>query len=260
LPVGFLFTMSKETFYFSHDYNARSDDKLKRLIRVHGMTGYGVFWSIVEDLYNNANALHTDYEGVAYDLRVNCDIVKSIINDFDLFCFEDGSFGSVSVERRLDERNSKSEKARQSAFKRWNKVKTDANALHSHSEGNAIKDSIVKDSIEKKENNTWRDDFSIYLSECKLSYNKFMEDSDLLKEQQRLNPGINVRLSIEKGFINFWGTEAGWKFKKSKKSKDIDWKRTIINSIDMNKVYYTRQELEKTGVQHVTVVNGQDYK
>ena len=70
-----------------------------------------------------------------------------------------------------------------------------------------------------------------------------MNDIELLKTQQRLNPGINVKLSIEKGFINFWGTEAGWKFKKGKKSKEINWQSTIINSISMNKVYYTKQEL-----------------
>ena len=98
---------------------------------------------------------------------------------------------------------------------------------------------------EEKEykSNTWRNDFSVYLSECKSEYQKFMEDPELLKTQQRLNPGINVKLSIEKGFINFWGTETGWKFKKGKKSKDINWKSTIINSISMNKVYYTKQEL-----------------
>lgn len=90
---------------------------------------------------------------------------------------------------------------------------------------------------------TWQDNFILYMSECKLGYKKFMEDTELLKTQQRLNPGINIKLSIEKGFINFWGTELGWKHKKLKRSKDIDWKSTIINSISMNKVYYTKQEL-----------------
>jgi len=67
----------------------------------------------------------------------------------------------------------------------------------------------------------------------------------MLKTQQRLNPNVNIKLSIEKGFRNFWGTEAGWQHKKKSRSKEIDWKRTIINSIAFNKVYYTKQELEK---------------
>jgi hypothetical protein len=165
-PGGFYFiAMSKDTFYFSHDYNTRADDKIKGLIRKHGMVGYGVFWSIIEDLYNNANALHTDYEGIAYDLRVDSEMVKSIINDFDLFCFENGSFGSVSVEKRLDKRNDKSVKARKSAFKRWNKIESDANAMPPHSEGNAIKErkgKKRKDIIVKEE-----DSFNFYTEEVK---------------------------------------------------------------------------------------------
>lgn len=93
--------------------------------------------------------------------------------------------------------------------------------------------------------NTWRNDFDVYLKECKDSYRDFMTDPELLKTQQRLNPGINIKLSIEKGYTNFWGTEAGWKFKKQKRSKSIDWKSTIVNSIGMNKVYYTKDELSK---------------
>ena len=128
--------MPKDTFYFSHDYNARNDEKIKRLIRKHGMVGYGIFWSIVEDLYNNANALHLDYEGIAYDLRSDSDTVFSVINDFDLFVFDVNSFGSLSVQKRLDERNDKSIKARESANKRWN----NANALQTQSDSNAIKE------------------------------------------------------------------------------------------------------------------------
>jgi hypothetical protein len=132
--------MGKDTFYFSHDYNARTDEKIKLLIRKHGLKGYGIFWAIVEDLYNNANALQTDYEGIAFELREDIEVIKSVVNDFNLFQFEDNTFGSLSVQKRLDERNEKSQTARQSAYKRWNKNKVDANALQTQSEGNAIKE------------------------------------------------------------------------------------------------------------------------
>ena len=128
--------MPKDTFYFSHDYNARNDEKIKRLIRKHGMIGYGIFWSIVEDLYNNANALRMDYDGIAYDLRSDSDTIFSVINDFDLFVFDIDTFGSISVQNRLNERNDKSIKARESANKRWN----NANALPAQSDSNAIKE------------------------------------------------------------------------------------------------------------------------
>ena len=111
--------MPKDTYYFSHDYNCRNDEKIKRLLRKHGMSGYGIFWSIVEDLYNNSNQLMLDYEGIAYDLRSDIETIKSIINDFDLFMIEDNIFGSKSIENRIQERSEKSSKARTSALSKW---------------------------------------------------------------------------------------------------------------------------------------------
>lgn len=142
----------KETFYFTHDYNARSDEKIKKLIRIHWMQGYWLFWSIIEDLYQNANALRLDYDGIAFDMRVEESMAKSIIHDFDLFIIEWDIFGSKSVETRLLERDSKSSKARDSARKRWEK--NDANAMRTQSECNAIKEKKEKEKKEYKENNT----------------------------------------------------------------------------------------------------------
>jgi Domain of unknown function (DUF4373) len=145
----------KEAYYFSHDYNARSDEKIKLLIRKHGMAGYGIFWAIVEDLYNNANALRLDCDGIAYDLRTDSELVKSVINDFGLFVFEGECFGSLSVQDRLNLRGKKSAKAAQSAYARWGKnanaLENDANALRTECESNAIKERKGKDIKEIKE-------------------------------------------------------------------------------------------------------------
>lgn len=138
----------KETFYFSHDYNARTDTKIRNLIRKHKLLGYGIYWSIIEDLYQNANALPMDCEGIAFDLHTDKKTIQSVICDFDLFVIKDGFFGSMSVQRRLDERNAKSNKAREIAMKRWN---PDANALPPQSQGNAIKESKGKDIKGEKE-------------------------------------------------------------------------------------------------------------
>lgn len=142
--------MSKGSFYFSHDYDTRSDERIKNLLRKHGMLGFGVYWAIVEDLYTNANALQADYDGIAYDLRVSVEVVTSVINDFKLFTLCDKSgicvFSSDSIQRRLDARNIKSIKATESANKRWG----NANAMRPHSEGNAIKERKGKEIKEKE--------------------------------------------------------------------------------------------------------------
>ena len=53
--------MNKQSFYFSHDYNARADIKIKKVIINHGYEGYGIYWALIEDLYQNANAMPLDY-------------------------------------------------------------------------------------------------------------------------------------------------------------------------------------------------------
>lgn len=115
--------MGKDTFYFSHDYNARTDKKIKKLIRAHRMEGYGIFWALVEDLYNNDNELEADYEAIAEELKSTIPVVKSVVEDFELFVISSGSFGSNSIAARLGARVDKSEKARASINTRWAKVK-----------------------------------------------------------------------------------------------------------------------------------------
>ena len=165
--------MPKDTFYFSHDYNARNDEKIKRLIRKHGMIGYGIFWSIVEDLYNNANALRTDYEGIAYDLRSDCDIVASVVNDFDLFIFNGDFFGSNSVQERLDQRNNKSESARKSASYRWE----NANAMQTQYDSNAKKERKGKEIKGKEIKIKYKDNICLTEKENEKLVSEFGEDT-----------------------------------------------------------------------------------
>lgn len=177
--------MSKETFYFSHDYTARTDPKIKRLLSKHGLTGYGVYWSLIEDLYINANALPTDYESIAYDMRTNENVVKSVINDFDLFVVDGGNFMSLSVERRLNIRNEKSEKARKSALNRWNK---DANAMRPQSECNAIKE--IKEKEIKEKNKRIKKEF-IPPTQIEVE-NYFIENGYTKESAKRAFTGYNV--------------------------------------------------------------------
>ena len=68
-------------------------------------------------------------------------------------------------------------------------------------------------------------------------------DTNFIAEQERFNPNLDIKLSMEKAVTNFWGTEAGWKYKKKSRTNDLDWKRTLTNAIDMNKVYKQKGQL-----------------
>jgi hypothetical protein len=206
--------MPKDTFYFSHDYNSRNDEKIKKLIRKHGMQGYGIFWAIVEELYNNANALHLDYDGIAFDLRTESEIIKSVLHDFDLFVFNGDNFGSLSVQNRINNRQDKSQKARDSAYSRWNKNKIDANAVQTQSDSNAIKERKGKE-IKGKESKESKPSIDEFLSFCK---------DDMIKN------GMNFPLyeySLKSKFLSW--VENDWKDGNNKLIKS--WKSKIRNTI-----------------------------
>lgn len=143
----------KSTYYFSHDYATRSDEKIRLLLSRHGMEGYGIFWSLIEDLYQNANAMRTHYDSIAYALHTQSDVIKSVIHDFGLFEINGDTFSSPSVTRRIGERENVVSAMRMKALKRWNKG-DNAQAMHTHSAGNA--EAIQLNKIKEKEiiNNT----------------------------------------------------------------------------------------------------------
>ena len=135
----------KDVGYFSHDSNAQHDPKIIKMLARHGWESYGLFWGIVEKLRNETDyILETDYDSIAYAMRTQCDLVKSIIEDFGLFIVEDGFFHSKRLDQCMQLKEEKSEKARQSSLKRW---KNNANAMRTDTERNAIK---RKEKKEKK--------------------------------------------------------------------------------------------------------------
>ena len=105
---------------------------------------------------------------------------------------------------------------------------------------------------------TWRDDFEIYKNELRKAYKTLLQDDAWISTQQRFNPNLNIALSLEKACVNFWATEAGWQHKRKQRTKTIDWRQTLTNSINspQNKVY------NDNGISKKTANNGvsEDFK
>lgn len=104
----------KEAYYFSHDANAQDDEKIMNMMAEHDWAGYGIYWGIVEKLRSA-----TDYKfridslkGVAHKMRIQIDVLKSIVFDFDLFANDGEYFWSESLNRRMALRDEKIEQAR----------------------------------------------------------------------------------------------------------------------------------------------------
>lgn len=172
--------MTKETYYFSHDYGSRNDPKLVKVLMRLGQEGKGVYWDLVEMLYEQGGYLMiSDCDSYAFALRTSEQCISSLINDFGLFENDGKKFWSNSVLNRLDKREAKSLKAKQSALKRWNKADPNANASKNHanalplqSDPNALKERKGK---ERKVND------SIYIP---------TESGDLEKEVVKILPKV----------------------------------------------------------------------
>lgn len=106
--------------YFSHDYNARNDPKLQDVMREHGVAGLGVFWVLIEMLYEQGGELPLSAcKSIAYALHEESKVVESIVSDFDLFQNDGEKFWSNSVNVRISKRNDITEKRKQAAANSW---------------------------------------------------------------------------------------------------------------------------------------------
>lgn len=86
---------------------------------------------------------------------------------------------------------------------------------------------------------SWKEDFEVYKQELKAAYEALVNDQTFIAERQKYAPKLDIKLSLEKAYNDYWNTEAGWKKKKAGKSMNLDWKRTFINALSLssNKVY-----------------------
>ena len=142
--------------YFVHDVTAGSDAKIVGLLMKHGCLGYGVYWRIIEQMACATDGmLATDYNKLGWLIREKADIVKSVICDFELFKFSDDKkfFFSERLRKSLEAINEKSQKAKESAEKRWKK-QSDSNAvaMPTQCERNANAMQIKQDKIKEDKN------------------------------------------------------------------------------------------------------------
>lgn len=151
--------------YFSHDSNARNDEKILRLRMKLGWEGYGLYWALIEKLRDSDNyACVKDYNVIAFDLRTDAAKIKSIIEDFGLFAStEDGRcIYSESLLRRMEAKEKVSDARRNSILKRWypngntnvleTEYKPDTNVLQKNTKKSKVKKNIKETSYGGKEN------------------------------------------------------------------------------------------------------------
>ena len=206
----------KDVFYFQHDYNARNDPKLQDVLIEHGAAGLGVFWCIVEQLYEQDGILPLkSCKSIAFALHVDCKMVESIVQNFDLFKNDGEKFWSNSVNARLNKRKTVSEKRKLAAINRWKS--TQEKQEQNNIDANAMQDiSKEKESKEKESK-----DISIIEREKAKPVKRFCPPT--LQEVQSYIQEKGYSIDAE-AFIAFYESK-GWMVGKNNMK---DWRMAIV--------------------------------
>jgi hypothetical protein len=124
----------KEAYYFSHDANARQDEKILMLRAEYGWEGYGIYWALVEMMFESGETAlhHSKIKGIAVSYNIDITLLQGVINTCiteQLFSSDGESFWSESLRRRKTKyremKDKRSEAGKKGMAKRWGKQQKD---------------------------------------------------------------------------------------------------------------------------------------
>ena len=156
--------MSKDAYYFSHDSNARNDQRLMKVRMKYGMEGYGVYFGIIEILREQKDYTLTfdDIDSISFDLRVDKQKIEDIVENYDLFEIKGHTmFYSKSLKRRLECMDVKQKKRQEAgrlggiASAKVKQKSTDAKALNK-TKLNKTKVNDIKQRYDKFNTQAWK--------------------------------------------------------------------------------------------------------
>ena len=146
--------MSKDTYYFPHDFNAGSDEKILYLRSKFGMQAYGLYWVLIEIMHESSDSKLTCnlIDGIAYQINVDITFLKEFYNEcilIELFVTDGVKYWSERVLRNKEllneKRNLKSIAGKKGMENRWGNKKDITNNNTVITEDNKGNESKVKD-------------------------------------------------------------------------------------------------------------------
>lgn len=106
--------------YINHKISNRIEYVIRKLIERKGAAGYGVYWYILEELYESGGKiLFEEIDSISKSLSVKKDFVASVIKSFSLFQYDSESFWSDEVIEQIEKRQKIKDKRKEAANKRW---------------------------------------------------------------------------------------------------------------------------------------------
>ena len=181
--------------------------------------------------------------------------------DEDIWCKfsnEDGNFYNARM-REETEKRSKYAESRRNNRKKKEELPEDVNNISlSYDEHMENEDVIInKDKSKKTIEQSWKNNFTIYIDELNNAVNEICNDAEWISEQEKYNPNVDIPATIRKSVAVYWGVETEGYANKKKKKGDVNWKSTFAKNMDKNKVYKPFKKVaDTTGI----IFNGGDKK
>jgi len=122
--------MKKDAYYFSHFSNARHDRRIKRLRKELGIEGYGIYFMLLEVLREQIDFSYpiSDIDLLAEEFGTSEAKMKTVLTSYDLFQINGSTFTSLKFIYYLTPYLEKSQRARDAAKTRWDKINANADA------------------------------------------------------------------------------------------------------------------------------------
>lgn len=232
--AGYFYTSLEAIMeWFKHKTASHDDPDISDCEDIYGDAGYSIFFKLLEVYGQEFNHLDDGWLDVSQTfvrrkLRKTWTKVEQVLNFYqgkNRLCYtaEHGRL-KYKVPNFID------------IASNWTKRKPEAPTEVPTEAPTAIELELEleldKDKKKDKEK-TWRTDFSIYQEIEHEEYNSLIDDTKFLQLLITMLPGVDITATLEKSHREFWSQEDGWKNKKSKRSKKIDWKGTYRNACKM---------------------------
>ena len=219
--------MSKDAYYFSHDSNARNDQRLMLVRMKYGMEGYGIYFGIIEILREQSDYKlgSCQFDSIAFDLRVDVKKVEDIVmGEYHLFEWDaiNSEFWSASLKRRMEKLDLIKQKRAEAGRKGGKSKPIAKQVLNKESKGKDNKGKHIKEKDAFKDMQKRYNDFEIHVqSFMEYDFKTLEAFFNYWTEPNKSNTKMKFEMQ------NTWDTK-----RRIQRWVDNDFNSTKISSLD----------------------------
>lgn len=95
-----------------------------------------------------------------------------------------------------------------------------------------------REKTSSSEGELWRENYDIYLKEGKEALARLLTDEEFIAGRERFRPNLDVRLSLQKAYEDYWQTREAWNRRRKRRLK-LDWRVAFKHALDIPQNWIT---------------------